>query len=107
MISNVLNATPQPTTVNPSGIRPSSSVPVPLPSIPQPSILEEPPIPVGLNPELSSTQQYPSVSLVLPTKPEPIDNQKTVPSSDDTLSTLSQQEGLSIKGMLTSLENLE
>ncbi len=84
-----------------------SSTPVPIPpsSISQPSILEEPPIPVDLKPELSSTQQYPSFSLILPTKSEPTDNQKYIPSSEDTLSTLSQQEGLSIKGMFSLIEN--
>jgi len=72
----------------------SSSVPVP----------QESPIPVGLKTELQPTQQYPSFPLILPVQSEPTDNQKVVSTSEDTLSTLSQQEGLSIKGMFTLIK---
>lgn len=78
--------------------------------IPQPSILEEPPIPVGLQLELqaqqkpSSHQQYPSIALELPnSKPNVDDNQKKASDAkpvEDVLTTLSQQEELSVKGLL-------
>jgi hypothetical protein len=75
-------------------------------SIPQPSILEEPPIPVGLQTEIQSQQQYPSISLVLPTsqssnKSDTTESYKKVEdlkNPEDTLATLSQQEELSVKG---------
>jgi hypothetical protein len=84
--------------------------PPPSSSIPQPSLLEEPPIPVGLKFDLEPQQQYPSISLVLPTKSESTDNQKTVSGSnntDDTLATLSQQEELSVKGIFHSIKRLK
>ncbi|CAF1108474.1 unnamed protein product [Rotaria sordida] len=127
MISTILNPTtaitnpiPQPAAVGSSGIRsnfptpPASNVtnspsiqqiPVPLPQviIPPPStILEEPSVAVGLKPDLESKQQYPSISLVLPTNESEItDNQKTVLAlniAEDSTAPLSQQEELSVKG---------
>ncbi|CAF3640982.1 unnamed protein product [Rotaria sordida] len=127
MISTILNPTtaitnpiPQPAAVGSSGIRsnfptplasnvtnsPSiQQIPVPLPQviIPPPStILEEPPVAVGLKPDLESKQQYPSISLVLPTNESEItDNQKTVLAlniAEDSTAPLSQQEELSVKG---------
>ncbi|CAF0838301.1 unnamed protein product [Adineta ricciae] len=69
----------------------------PIPSsIPQPTILEEPPIPVGLQIDSRNEQQYPSISLVLPTKSDSVD--KELKNTEDTSSTLSQQEELSVKG---------
>ena len=77
-------------------------------SIPQPTILEEPPIPVGLQVDLQPSQQqqqYPSIALVLPSsKSETNGNQKTTADpkpSEDVSTTLSQQEELSIKGLFT------
>jgi hypothetical protein len=85
---------------------PPVSVP-PQPSIPQPTLLEEPPIPVGLKAELEpQQQQYPSISLVLPSKSDSNDNQKSTSSSnntEDSLATLSQQEELSVKGIFNFL----
>ena len=82
--------------------------PVPSSVIPQPTILEEPPIPVGLKNELESskTQQYPSISLVLPkaslsNKSETAEALKagaSLSNVDDASATLSQQEELSVKG---------
>jgi poly(U)-binding-splicing factor PUF60 len=79
---------------------------------PPPALLEEPPIPIGLQAELQAQQQqqqqqqYPSISLVLPTHPsssksDTTDSQKTVEDSkntEDKFTTLSQQEELSVKG---------
>jgi hypothetical protein len=67
-------------------------------SIPQPALLEEPPIPVGLQIDFQSQQQqYPSIALVLPTnKSDTTDNGKP---PEDVLTTLSQQEELSVKGI--------
>lgn len=79
--------------------------PSPSSIIPQPSILEEPPIPVGFQVDLqpAQQQQQPSISLVLPTKSDSIDSKKSVAGAEDTLSTLSQQEELSVKGMYSPL----
>jgi hypothetical protein len=68
---------------------------------PSSSSIPKPSIPVGLKTEL---QQYPSISLVLPVQSEPINNQKIVSDSEDTLY---QQEGLSIKGMCLLLSKLQ
>ncbi len=69
-------------------------------SIPQPALLEEPPIPVGLQIDFQSQQQqqqYPSIALVLPTnKSDTTDNGKP---PEDVSTTLSQQEELSVKGI--------
>jgi hypothetical protein len=74
-------------------------IPPPSTSIPQPALLEEPPIPVGLKTDFEPPppQQYPSISLVLPTN----DTQKPVlglNNPEDSSATLSQQEELSVKG---------
>ncbi len=54
-------------------------------------------------------QQYPSIALVLPTnKSDTNGNQKTTTDSkpsEDVSSTLSQQEELSIKGLLNNFHN--
>jgi half-pint family poly-U binding splicing factor len=104
MISNpttaIQNLIPQSTVGNSSGIRskfatsPASNISVSSSQVifPPPSSIPKPSIPVGLKTEL---QQYPSISLVLPVQSEPINNQKIVSDSEDTLY---QQEGLSIKG---------
>ncbi|CAF2415162.1 unnamed protein product [Rotaria sp. Silwood2] len=122
------NSIPQPAVVGSPGIRsnftapPVSNVtsspsiqqiPVPPPQviippspsstlIPQPTTLEEPPIPVGLKPDLEPKQQYPSISLVLPAnKSETTDNQKpslALNIAEDSTVPLSQQEELSVKG---------
>ncbi len=79
-------------------------------SIPQPTLLEEPPIPVGFQIDLQpqqQQQQYPSISLVLPTnesstKSATTENQKFVSdlkNTEDPTSSLSQQEELSVKGI--------
>jgi len=88
-------ATPPPPPQAPPPPPPPSSSSM---SIPQPTLLEEPPIPVGLQADLQSQQQqqYPSIALVLPTnKSDTTDNQKPV---EDVSTTLSQQEELSVKG---------
>ncbi len=77
-------------------------IPPPSTMIPQPTLLEEPPIPVGLKtdfepPAPPPPQQYPSISLVLPTN----DKEKPVlglNNAEDSSATLSQQEELSVKG---------
>ena len=76
--------------------------PSPSSIIPQPTILEEPPIPVGLQVDLQSPQpqQNASIALVMPTKSESTDSKKAAAGAEDTLSTLSQQEELSVKGKL-------
>ncbi|UJR25434.1 hypothetical protein I4U23_006781 [Adineta vaga] len=90
-----------------TSIPPPQIIIPPVPSsIPQPILLEEPPIPVGLQVDFQSEQQYPSISLILPTnqsstKSESKDIQKSssdLKNSDDVSSTLSQQEELSVKG---------
>jgi hypothetical protein len=85
-------------------------LPLPMASIPQPAILEEPPIPVGFKAvsEPPPQQQYPSISLVLPTnKSESTDNQQPtlgLNNADDSSATLSQQEELSVKGIFNSIK---
>jgi len=86
-------------------------VPLSTASIPQPAILEEPPIPVGfkaVSEPPPPQQQYPSISLVLPTnKSESTDNQQPtlgLNNADDSSATLSQQEELSVKGILNSIK---
>lgn len=89
-------------------------------------MLEEPPIPVGLKFDLQSQQQsseqqqqlqqsqpqqYPSISLVLPKNQsssslDSLETKKTVSdlkAIEDPLASLSQQEELSVKGMLHQL----
>lgn len=76
--------------------------------LPQPAMLEEPPIPVGLQLEmqaqqkLQQQQQHASIALVLPnSKSDSDENPKKAsdikPTED--VSTISQQEELSVKGM--------
>ncbi|CAF1037815.1 unnamed protein product [Rotaria sp. Silwood1] len=125
--TSITNPIPQPTIVGSPGVRsnfitppvsnvttspllqqipvpPSQVIIPPSPStlIPQPTMLEEPPIPVGLKPDLEPKQQYPSISLVLPTnKSETTDNQKTALDlnlAEDSTAPLSQQEEFSVKG---------
>ncbi|CAF3422450.1 unnamed protein product [Rotaria sp. Silwood1] len=125
--TSITNPIPQPATVGSPGVRsnfitppvsnvttspslqqipvpPSQVIIPPSPStlIPQPTMLEEPPIPVGLKPDLEPKQQYPSISLVLPTnKSETTDNQKTALDlnlAEDSTAPLSQQEEFSVKG---------
>ncbi|CAF0785665.1 unnamed protein product [Adineta steineri] len=110
-------ATPTPVTNLPTS-PPVQHVPVPPPQMiipPPPTLLEEPPIPVGLQVDLQSQQQqqqqpeqqqYPSISLVLPPTPsaskaEIAESKKKaleLKNAEDNLSTLSQQEELSVKG---------
>jgi hypothetical protein len=80
-------------------------IPPPPASISQPSILEEPPIPVGLQVALEPSpqqQQHTSIALVLPTnKSETTATKKSaldLSNAEDSSATLSQQEELSVKG---------
>lgn len=84
-------------------------------SIPQPALLEEPPVPVGLQVDNKAQeqsqqqkQQYPSISLVLPKNSsssslDTLNSKSTVAdlkTVEDPLASLSQQEELSVKGIL-------
>lgn len=83
--------------------------PSPSLMIPQPTILEEPPVPVGFQVDLQSAPQQPnpSIALVLPTKADSTDSKKAAAGAEDTLSTLSQQEELSVKGEFSLLRKIQ
>ncbi|CAF1005120.1 unnamed protein product [Adineta steineri] len=108
--SNVSFVTPAAVNL-PTPPPPTQQTPIPPPLViippppPPPTLLEEPPIPIGLKAALEQSphqQQYPSISLVLPTnKSESINDEKPTASLsnvDDPSATLSQQEELSVKG---------
>ncbi|CAF4382650.1 unnamed protein product, partial [Adineta steineri] len=107
--SNVSFVTPAAVNL-PTPPPPTQQTPIPPPLViippppPPPTLLEEPPIPIGLKAALEQSphqQQYPSISLVLPTnKSESINDEKPTASLsnvDDPSATLSQQEELSVK----------